>query len=128
MVLDPLTHRPLPVQMVDPATLRTNPDHPRGRINASDERYRAGLAEMRRCGVRVPLLAFEDGFLFDGHRRLATALQLGLALVPVCCTNAKQLRAIWATYSHAERGQMLRFPHIRRVLAMSRRRSLARRA
>jgi hypothetical protein len=113
VVLDPISRQPLPVQMVDPATLTPNPAHPRDGIDARDSRYLAGLEEMRVHGVRVPLVAFEDGFLFDGHRRLATALELGLRQVPVCHLNAAQVRAVWATYDHDQRAKMLRLPHIR---------------
>jgi hypothetical protein len=70
--------------------------------------------------VRVPLIAFEDGSLFDGHRRLATAVELGLERVPVCYINVGQLRAIWTNYTHAERAAMLRLPHIGHLLANGR--------
>jgi hypothetical protein len=76
-VLDPITRRPLPVEFVDPHSLEVNPDHPRDLINESGERYRAGREEMRTHGVRVPLVALTDGFLIDGHRRLAIASSSG---------------------------------------------------
>lgn len=117
MLLDPTTRRPLLVRMVDPATLKANPDHPRDRIGAHDERYRAGRDEMRSHGLRAPLVALEDGFLVDGHRRLATAIELGIERVPVCFVNAAQVRAIVRTYSPEDRVRVLRLRHIQAVLA-----------
>jgi len=116
LVLDPITHEPFPVQLVDPRRLEVNPYHPPVLINEGGERYRAGREEMRTHGVRVPLVALTDGFLIDGHRRLAIALELGLTSVPVCYLSGPQARAMFATYSRRERRALERQPHSRLML------------
>ena len=114
VLVDPLAREPLPVAFVDPLCLVANPLHP---PLLDDDRYRAGREEMRTHGVVVPLTALTDGFLLDGHRRLAAALELGLAEVPVCYLSGSQARALVATYSRRERREMKRYAHWRLMLA-----------
>lgn len=92
-ILDPMTGRPLPVVMADPRTLGWNPVHP---PPAHDARYLAGLDVMRERGVRLPIAVRQDGVILDGHRRVATALELGLPEVPVVVLDALRVfRAIF---------------------------------
>ncbi len=88
-ILDPLTGEPLPVVMIDPHALTPNPIHP---VPARDDRYLAGLEVMRTQGVRLPIAVWDlNGQILDGHRRVATAIELGLAEVPVVILTFRQL-------------------------------------
>lgn len=116
VIVDPLTHRPLSVWLVDPRALEVDPGQPRDQIHEGNERYRAGRDEMRTSGVRVPLVALSDGLLVDGLRRLMTALELGFTEIPVVFLDGAQARAMVKTYPAAQRAQMLRKPYARRML------------
>ncbi len=90
VVVDSETGDPMPVQLVDPRTLRPQPAHP---PIFDDARYRAGRAVMAERGMRVPLIVNKHGTVIDGNRRLATALELGLPLVPVVVVSPAKIAA-----------------------------------
>jgi ParB family chromosome partitioning protein len=67
------------------AGLRPNPLNPRSRLDPADidELAASIVAHMAHGGILQPLLVTPDGTVVAGHRRLAAALRVGLADVPV---------------------------------------------
>src|SRR6266550_2515470 len=88
VLLDLLTFATLPIAMVDPHTLEPNPEHPADCSRRALPRgARRGRSAER---LSIPLTVLTDGFLIDGHRRRAIALEVGLVAVPVCYLNGAQ--------------------------------------
>ncbi len=72
------------VAMVPTSSLRPSPEndklyHP---IDPDDAEFGELISSIRKGGVRVPLVATEDGFIVSGHRRHAAATIVGLEAVP----------------------------------------------
>jgi hypothetical protein len=115
----------LRVEDVDPRTIRTNPLHP---PIHHDERYLSGLKEIRRDGISstLPVVEVDGGLLLiDGHRRVATAVEVGIKTVRVLILTPEQLRAVWAAYPEANRERMRQLPHLAYLIKLieSRRRT-----
>ena len=71
------------VEVIDPRSLRKNPDNPRLIFQA--EELSALEESIKEQGILVPLTVYKDGkhfVLLDGERRWRCALRLGLHTVP----------------------------------------------
>jgi len=74
-----LIHHP-DLEWVNPKTLKKNPNN--ARIHSQKQR-RALVAAIRKSKYLSPIVTDENGFVWAGHNRLNSALELGLKLVPV---------------------------------------------
>lgn len=79
------------LKMIAVSGLKPNGFNPYSRTVRKTKKYKDLLASIRQHGILNPLLVSPDGLVIDGHRRLACAIDLGVADVPcvVISTNAQ---------------------------------------
>ena len=71
------------IKQVNPTSLRKNPENEKYFDLLQGKEFQRLAEDIRKNGIKVPLVAKQDGTLLAGHNRLLIAKTLKLKAVPV---------------------------------------------